>query len=69
MSSNEITIEYLSNELASLYTSVFLYVPSIGRKVWIDERPFEVTSVEPYFYTQDCKQNKIRVYLEPLKEE
>ena len=67
--SHNMTVEYISNELDSLYTTECLYVPSIGKRVWIDEKPFEVTAIEPYLYKENCKQNKVRVYLEPLKEE
>lgn len=65
----EMIVEYISSELESLYETTFLYVPSVGKKVWIDEKPFEVAEIEPYFYNETCKQNKIRIYLDPLKED
>ncbi|MDB4330169.1 hypothetical protein N9948_00380 [bacterium] len=69
MEANIIYVEYLNNSLETLYRTHIQYIPNVGKRVWLNDKAYEVTDVEPYFYTLDCKQNKVRVYLEPTKED
>lgn len=59
----KIVVEYITSELEKLYVCKALYIPKVGYKVVIDGKTYEVTDVEAYLYTHDCKQNKVRVYV------
>jgi len=66
---DSLKIEYIiTDALDSIYESRVVFIPHVGDRVRIDDKPFRVTDIEPFFYKESCKQNKIRVFLETLKE-
>jgi hypothetical protein len=61
-------VEFISDDLDFKYKCSFFSIPSIGKKIWIDDKLFEVCDVQLYFYTKMCQNNKVRVYIKEIKE-
>ena len=62
-------IEYLDSSLECLYSDSSGFLPHVGNRVFVDERAYEVTGIDYFFNTQICKQNKIRVYIDLIRED
>ena len=56
--------EYLDNDYNTVYTNECSYVPQLGSVICIDNVCYKVLNIESFLYTKNCKENKIRVYLE-----
>lgn len=65
---NHYTVEFISENLDFKYKCKFFSLPSIGKKIWIDDNQYEISDVQLYFYTCN-KKNKVRVYIKNIKED
>jgi hypothetical protein len=63
------TVEYIDSVLSKVLTLDSFYIPHKGEEVWIDDTCFVVQEVIPYFYSKQCKQNKIRVFINKKEED
>lgn len=60
----KVTVEYIDEDTLDVKTlNMYPYIPHEGENIWIDDNKYEVTSVIPYFYKNNCKEDKIRVYI------
>lgn len=60
-------IEYLNENLKSVYKGDVDYIPHRDEVLKIDGKSYKVLNIEPYLYTQECEQNIIRVFVSYLK--
>lgn len=61
-------VEYIDTMLENKFSSNHNFIPHVGDKVWIDDLCYEVTEVIPYFYSKDCKKDKIRVFIDKVED-
>jgi hypothetical protein len=61
-------VEFISEDLDFKYECKFFSLPSIGKKIWIDDKQFEVCDVQLFFYSKMCQNNKVRVYVRELED-
>ena len=66
---SDIMIEYIDSMLQNKIFNSYPYIPHKGDELWIEDECYLVSEVTPYFYSKNCKRDRIRVYLEKKEEE